>query len=77
MIKTYNYCTGLLGDTVLDESEIVALAKLPSREVLLAQVAGAFQAPLSKAARLFQAPITKAAYAIKALAEKKDSEEAA
>ena len=68
---------GLLGDTVLDESEIVALAKLPSREVLLAQVAGAFQAPLSKAARLFQAPITKAAYAIKALAEKKDSEEAA
>ncbi len=68
---------GLLGDTVLDESEIVALAKLPSREVLLAQVAGAYQAPLSKAARLFQAPITKAAYAIKALAEKKDSEEAA
>ena len=59
---------GLLGDTVLDESEIVAL---------VAQVAGAFQAPLSKAARLFQAPITKAAYAIKALAEKKDSEEAA
>lgn len=67
----------VLGTSVLNQQDVVALAKLPSREVLLAQVAGMLQAPMSKAARLFQAPISKAAYAVKALEEKKASEEAA
>lgn len=67
---------GLLGSSVLNEADIVALAKLPSREVLLAQVAGMLQAPLSKTARMLQAPISKAAYAMKALEEKKNSEAA-
>ena len=38
---------GLLGDKVMDLESIKALASLPPREVLLAQVVGGFQAPIS------------------------------
>ncbi len=38
---------GLLGKTVIKASQVEDLAKLPTREVLLAQVAGAFQAPMA------------------------------
>ncbi|MEG1500322.1 MAG: 50S ribosomal protein L10, partial [Clostridiales bacterium] len=37
---------GALGNQLLDANGIEALAKLPSKEVLLGQVAGAFQAPM-------------------------------
>ena len=36
----------LLGGKILGRDDVVAFAKLPSREILLAQVAGALQAPL-------------------------------
>ena len=51
--------------------EIEALAELPSRDVLLAQVAGAFQAPLTKAAGLFQAFTRNFAYGVKALIDQR------
>jgi large subunit ribosomal protein L10 len=38
---------GLLGNQVMDVEDIKALAALPPREVLLAQVVGGFQAPVS------------------------------
>ena len=38
---------GLLGDKLISAAEVDALAKLPPREVLLAQVVGVFQAPLT------------------------------
>lgn len=38
---------GLLGKTVINASQVDDLAKLPTREVLLAQVAGAMQAPMA------------------------------
>ncbi len=38
---------GLLGDKVVGIEGIKALASLPSREVLLAQVVGSFQSPIS------------------------------
>ncbi len=57
----------VLGDQLIDEAGVRALADLPSREQLLAQIAGAFQAPMSKFAALLQAPLTKFAYAMQAL----------
>jgi large subunit ribosomal protein L10 len=57
----------LLGDQMIDEAGVRALADLPSRDQLLAQIAGAFQAPMSKFAALLQAPITKFAYGLQAL----------
>jgi large subunit ribosomal protein L10 len=61
----------------MSTEDIVALAKLPSREVLLAQIAGTIQSPLTKSAGLFQAFTRNAAYAFKALADKKSADEAA
>jgi large subunit ribosomal protein L10 len=62
---------GLLGDRIIRSDEIEALAELPSRDVLLAQIAGAFQAPLVKAAGLFQALPRNLAYGVKALIEQR------
>ena len=42
---------GLLGERVITSGEIAALAELPSREVLLTQIAGLFQQPLTAGRR--------------------------
>jgi large subunit ribosomal protein L10 len=62
---------GLLGTRFVGPADIEALADLPTREVLLAQIAGAFQAPLVKAAGLFQALPRNLAYGIKALIDQR------
>jgi large subunit ribosomal protein L10 len=62
---------GLLGERVISPSDIDALAELPSREVLLAQIAGTFQAPLTKAAGLFQAFTRNFAYGVQALIDQR------
>ena len=48
-----------------------------ANKVLLAQIAGTIQSPLTKSAGLFQAFTRNAAYAFKALADKKSADEAA
>jgi large subunit ribosomal protein L10 len=58
---------GLLGGRLLSAEEVQALAEVPPRDVLLATMAGAFQAPLQKAAGLFQAFTRNFAYGLLAL----------
>jgi large subunit ribosomal protein L10 len=58
---------GLLGTKVLSAEDVQALADLPPREVLLARLAGAFQAPLSTFAGLLAAVPRNFAYGLKAL----------
>jgi large subunit ribosomal protein L10 len=58
---------GLLGERVVSPGDIEALADLPSREVLLTQIAGVFQQPLTRAAGLFQAFTRNFAYGVQAL----------
>ncbi len=58
---------GVLDDKLLSSEDLKALAKLPSRDVLLAQLAGAFQAPIAKMAGLLQALPRDFAYGLKAL----------
>ncbi len=62
---------GLLGPRVLSPSDIEALADIEPREVLLARLAGGFQAPLTKAAGLFQAFTRNLAYGLKALIDQR------
>jgi large subunit ribosomal protein L10 len=62
---------GLLGATLVSPKDIEALADLPSRDVLLAQIAGAFQAPLAKLAGLLQALPRNFAYGLKALIDER------
>ena len=62
---------GLLGERVVSPNDIEALAGLPSREVLLTQIAGVFQQPLTRAAGLFQAFPRNLAYGVKALIDQR------
>ena len=65
---------GVLGDKVLTAEDLLALADLPSRDVLLAQLAGGFQAPLVKLAGLMQALPRNFAYGLKALIDTRADE---
>lgn len=51
--------SGFLDGKVIDIDTINSLAKLPSRDVLLATVLGAFQAPIAAFARAVQAIVDK------------------
>ena len=66
---------GLLGDKVVSAQDVEALADLPPRDVLLAQLAGAFQAPLVKLAGLLQALPRNFAYGLKALIDQRGGPE--
>ena len=65
---------GVLGDKVLSAEDLVSLADLPSRDVLLAQLAGGLQAPLVKLAGLLQALPRNFAYGLKALIDTRADE---
>lgn len=53
--KTFEIKAGYLDGEIVDLATIDHLAKLPTREVLLANVLGAFQAPIASFARAIQA----------------------
>ncbi len=65
---------GVLDGKPLSAAEITKLADLESREVLLAKLAGAMNASLSKAVYLFAAPLSQAARAVEALRAKVEAE---
>ena len=55
----FNIKTGYLYGEIIDNAKIVSLAKLPSREVLLATVCSVFNAPIAAFARGVQAIVDK------------------
>jgi large subunit ribosomal protein L10 len=68
---------GLLDGNALTAAELGTLADLPSREVLLARVAGAIAAPLRQLAGLMEALPRNLAYGLSALADARRAAEAA
>ena len=68
---------GLLGTKVLSAAQAGALADMPPRQQVLAEIAGLFAAPLSQMASLLAAPARDMAYAIAALVDKNGGEAAA
>ncbi|WP_029165568.1 MULTISPECIES: 50S ribosomal protein L10 [Aminiphilus] len=48
---------GIMGQHVLDQQQVLALADLPSREVLLAQVVGTIAAPLRSLVTVLSGPM--------------------
>jgi large subunit ribosomal protein L10 len=62
---------GVLGDKVIGPGETAALADLPSREVLLARLAGLMAAPLQQLAGLMQALPRNLAYGLVALRDQR------
>jgi len=60
---------GVMGTSVLSAADAAALAEIPSRDVLLARLAGLMAAPLQQFAGLLQALPRNLAYGLKALLE--------
>lgn len=67
---------GLLGTKVLTAAQASALADMPPKKQVLAEIAGLFAAPLSQFASLLAAPPRDIAYAINALIEKNGGDQA-
>lgn len=65
---------GVLENKVIDFEGVKALADLPSREVLLAQVLGGMQTPMYGFAGSLQGVLRKFVYALDAVREKKAAE---
>jgi large subunit ribosomal protein L10 len=68
---------GVLAGKVISAEDVTALADLPPREVVLSQIAGLFEAPLSQMASLLEAVPRTFAYGIQALIDKNGGEPAA
>jgi len=64
--ETFNLKAGYVDGVAYDTAGVMALSKIPSKDVLLAQLVGSLQGPLRKLAATLQA-----------LADKKNEEEAA
>ncbi len=60
--------------TVLSQAEVKALAALPSREQLTAQLVGTIAAPLSGFVRVLNGNVASVVYALNAIKEKKAQE---
>ena len=61
---------GLLNGNFVEGKEIEALAKLPSKEVLIAMLLGTLNAPITGLARVCKAPVEGLARALNAIATK-------
>ena len=66
-----------LNGATIDAAAVAALAKLPGREALLAQLAGGMSSPLSTMASLLAAPLRDLGYGLAQLKEQREGAEAA
>ena len=60
---------GILGDRIISADEVTALAELPPREILLAQVLGTIQGPAGGISRAVAGGIRSVLYVLKARVE--------
>ena len=65
---------GLLDDKVVSADEIVRLAQLPPREQLLADLAGALEAPMAALASALESKLQEMSGLLDALKQQKESE---
>ena len=72
--KNFSVKSGYLDGAVVDTATIDSLAKLPTREILLATVCNAFNAPIAAFARVIQAIVDKDGEAAPAAAEEAPAE---
>jgi len=67
---------GVFEGKAITAAEVSKIADLESRDVLLAKLAGAMKANLSKAAAVLQAPLSKTVRTVAALQDKRAQEDA-
>ena len=64
---------GIVDGKIIDIDGVKSLAELPSREVLIAQVLGGFNAPIQGFANVLQGTIRSLAIVLNAIAEEKEN----
>jgi large subunit ribosomal protein L10 len=64
---------GVIDKALMSTSDVEALAELPSREILLAQLLGLFQAPATRLVRILNEPAAAFARLLKAKGDKGDT----
>ena len=75
--QTFSVKGGIVEGRVVGPGEIADLAALPPREVLLARLAGAFNAPLQGLAQVLSASLRGLANALDQVRQKREKEGAA
>ena len=65
---------GIVEKSLVESSEIQELAKLPSKEILIAKVVGGLKSPLYGLVNVLVGPMRKLVYALNAVKEKKEKE---
>ena len=75
--KTPTIRLGIIDAVIVTAAEIRAIAELPSRDVLLAQIAAGFQAPVAGLARLLNELSRKLVATLDAVAKQKGAESGA
>jgi len=73
--ETLEFKGGLLGDEAVDTEQLLALARLPARDVLYGQLVGVVASPISGLVRGLNALIAGLALQLGQIAEKKESGE--
>lgn len=68
---------GFLDGKALSAKEVEALAETPSRQVLLARLAGGLAAPVSRFAQVLSGPARKLVYALNSIHDQKSKQTAA
>ena len=51
----FNVKAGFIGEEIYDEKSVMALSKIPSKEILLSQLVGSLQGPMQKLAAIIKA----------------------
>lgn len=71
--ELFQIIAGSLNNAVLDKSQVIALASLPSREILLAQVLGTLNAPITGFASVLNQLILRLLWVLKKIEEQKQN----
>ena len=69
--RTVSVRGGMLGNQAIDAAQLIRLATLPSREVLLGKIAGGMASPMTSMAAVLAANIRNLAGVLAAVADKK------
>ncbi len=75
--QAFKIKAGILDKKVILADDVVALADIPPREILLAMLLGGMQAPISGLLNVLQGPMRSLVFALKDLAGQKDEGEGA
>lgn len=72
-VETFSVKAGFIDGAIVDAAGIIALAKLPPKEVLVAQALGGLNAPIQGFANVLSGTIRGLAIVLNAIAEQKES----